>query len=324
MDIIRGIKNCPSFSKKTSVAIGNFDGVHLGHQKILKVLTADAQQRDLLPVVMTFDPHPKKVVGKGQTHMLQTMDQRIKEISRFHIHTVLILDFDRKLAARSARDFIENIVLTPLKAREIIVGENFCYGKNREGCVDTLIQLAKILHFHVRSIPPVRVGQTAVSSSCIRELLLKGDIEKANTLLGRPYEIEGEVIKGKSRGKRLGFPTANIKTANEVIPDGVFLSEALFEGQRYPSLTNIGLCPTFRQKNRNIETYILNFNAALYGRKIQVRFLKKVRKEINFDSPQALADQIQKDIQTAEAYFSIHKMEGPLPKRSVRGTDPTP
>ncbi len=307
MQIIKGIANFPSFPKKTSVAIGNFDGVHLGHQKILQILTDEAKQKGFLPVVMTFSPHPKKIIGKGQIRMLQSMDQRLREIGRFPIHAALILDFDRNLASRTAQDFIENIVLKPLRAQEIIVGENFCFGRNREGCAETLTHLARKLDFYVRSIPPVSVHGFVVSSSIIREFLIEGEIEKAATLLGRFYEIEGEVIKGKSRGKTLGFPTANIQTPNEITPEGVFLSEVLLAGKNYPSLTNIGICPTFQQKDRNIETYIMNFDADLYGKKIHIRFLKKIRDEINFDSPKALSHQIQKDIKTAEAFFSSSK-----------------
>jgi len=304
MQIFKNVTDFPSFPKRTSVAIGNFDGVHLGHQKILRVLTDEAKDKGLLPVVLTFSPHPKKVVGTGPIHMLQSFDQRLRELGHFPIHAALLLNFDKKLASRTAQDFLENMVLKPLKAQEIIVGENFCFGRNREGCIDTLLKLAQELSFYVRSIPPVSVGGDVVSSSNIRNLLWKGEVEKAATLLGRFYEIEGEVIKGKSRGKSLGFPTANIQTLNEIIPGGVFLSEATFEGKNYPSLTNIGIRPTFHLKDMNIETYILHFDADLYGEKICIRFLKKIRDEISFDSSEALSFQIQKDIQAAESFFS--------------------
>jgi riboflavin kinase/FMN adenylyltransferase len=307
MQILRSVAEFPVFPKRTSVAIGNFDGVHLGHQKILEVLTDEAKYRGLLPVVLTFSPHPKKVVGKGQIHMLQSLDQRLREIGRYPIHAVLLLKFDKKLANRTAQDFLENIILKPLNAQEIIVGENFCFGKNREGCIDTLLKLAQELNFYVRSIPPVSVGGDVVSSSNIRKLLWAGEIEKATTLLGRYYEIEGEVIKGKSRGKMLGFPTANIQTSNEIAPGGVFITEVNLEGKNYPSITNIGMRPTFHHKDLNIETYILHFDADLYGKKIRILFLKRVRDEINFDSPEALTHQIQKDIQAAETFFSSRK-----------------
>ena len=307
LDFMRIVKNAvdfPSFPKKTSVAIGNFDGVHLGHQKILRVLTEEAETKDLLPIVLTFSPHPKKVVGKGQIHLLQSLDQRLREIRRFPVYEVFLLHFNKQLANMSAQGFLENIVLKPLRAQEIIVGENFCFGRNREGCTDLLLKLAERLGFEVCSIPPVSVGGTVVSSSNIRKLLREGEVEQAAALLGRSYEIEGEVVKGKSRGKTLGFPTANIRTSNEITPKGVFISEVFFDGKSYPSLTNVGICPTFHQKDRNIETYILHFDANLYGEKILIRFLKKVRDEVQFDSPDALSEQIQRDIKIAEAYFS--------------------
>jgi riboflavin kinase/FMN adenylyltransferase len=307
MKIIRDGKDFPSFSKKTSVAIGNFDGVHLGHQKILKVLADQAKNKNLLPVVLTFSPHPKKVVGKERISMLQSLDQRLREVSRFPIYATYVLNFDKRLANRSAQDFLENIVLKPLKAQEIIVGENFCFGRNREGCTETLKKLAPKLGFDVRSVSPVCVDGDVVSSSNIRKLLWEGKVEKAAVQLGRFYEIEGEVIKGKSRGKTLGFPTANIKTPNEITPDGVFLSQVAIEGSDHPSLTNIGTCPTFQQKDKNIETYILFFDGDLYGKKIHIRFLKKVRDEIHFESPRALSDQIRKDIQTAKSFFASRK-----------------
>jgi riboflavin kinase/FMN adenylyltransferase len=307
MQIIKSVKDFPVFSQSTTVAIGNFDGVHLGHQKILSVLIEEAKKRSLLPVILTFWPHPKKIVGKERIQMLQSLDQRLREISRFPIHAAILLEFDRELANRTAQDFLENIVHKPLCAQEIVVGENFCFGKDREGCTDTLFKLAQKLSFSVRSIPPVNVGGDVVSSSNIRKLLWEGEIEKAALLLGRFYEIDGEVIKGKSRGRTLGFPTANIQTSNEIAPEGVFLSEVCFEGKNYPSLTNIGICPTFHQKDRNIETYILRFDGDLYGKKISIRFLKKVRNEIDFDSPEALSQQIQKDIQAAETFFSLRK-----------------
>jgi len=309
MKVIKNGKDFPSFPKNTSVAIGNFDGLHLGHQKILNVLLEEAEKKNILPVVLTFSPHPKKVVGKGQIYMLQSLDQRLREIGRFPIYATFILNFDKKLANRSAQDFLENLVLKPLKAQEIIVGENFCFGRNREGCTATLKKLAPKLGFDVCSVPPVSVDGIVVSSSNIRKLLWEGEVEKAAIQLGRFYEIEGEVIKGRSRGKQLGFPTANIKTPNEITPDGVFLSQVTIHGADYPSLTNIGTCPTFQQKGRNIETYILFFDSDLYGKKIHIRFLKKVRDEIHFDSPEELSDQIQRDIHSAEVYFNIRRAD---------------
>jgi len=305
MKIIKGLENTPEFRTKTAVAIGNFDGVHLGHKKILETLVSEATKNDLTSLVMTFSPHPKKVVGKEPIPMIQSLEQRLESIRQFNVRAALILHFDRQLANRTAQYFIRHLVLEPLNAAEIIVGENFCFGKNRQGCNRTLHRLAQANGFRVHIIPPVTIAETRVSSSLIREFLQKGQIEKANHLLGRPYEIEGTVIQGQSRGKNLGFPTANIQTANEIMPGGVFVSNTVINSQAFMSLTNIGQCPTFDQKGNQVETYLMNFSSDIYGQPIKVQFLKKIRDEKKFSSPLELTRQIQKDLAFAEKYFEI-------------------
>jgi riboflavin kinase/FMN adenylyltransferase len=306
MKIIRGLEEIPEFSKKSAVAIGNFDGVHLGHKRILETLVYEAKKNGLNSLILTFSPHPKKVVGKEPIEMIQSLDQRLTSMSLFHVQAALILRFDKKLANYTAQEFIQRLVLKPLKAEEIIVGENFCFGKNRQGCNETLQSLAKTNNFQVHIISPVTVEETTVSSSLIRNLLHKGRIEKANALLGRPYEIEGRVIKGQSRGKGLGFPTANIQPKNEILPEGVFLSNTVIDGKDYASLTNVGKCPTFEQEDKNVESYIINFKKDIYGKKINVHFLKKIRGEKKFSSAEALVSQMQKDLALAKEYFRIH------------------
>jgi len=305
MKIIKGLENIPEFREKTAVAIGNFDGVHLGHKKILETLVSEATKNNLTSVVMTFSPHPKKVVGKEPILMIQSLEQRLGSIRQFNVRAALILHFDRQLANRTAQEFIRHLVLEPLNAAEIIVGENFCFGKNRQGCNRTLHRLAQANGFRVHIIPPVTIAETRVSSSLIREFLQKGQVEKANDLLGRPYEIEGTVIQGQSRGKNLGFPTANIQTANEIVPGGVFVSNTVINGQAFMSLTNIGQCPTFDQKGNQVETYLMNFSSDIYGQPIKVQFLKKIRDEKKFSSPLELTRQIQKDLAFAGEYFKI-------------------
>ncbi|MBN1224114.1 MAG: bifunctional riboflavin kinase/FAD synthetase [Candidatus Aminicenantes bacterium] len=305
MNIIRGLEDTAALPKKTAVAIGNFDGVHLGHQKILETLIFESEKYGLVSVALTFSPHPKKVVGKDPIKMIQSLGQRLKIIEQFHVHTVLILPFNKELANHTAEDFIQNLVLDPMKAEEVIVGKNFCFGRNRSGCSKTLCDLGEKNDFRVLIIPPVTVGGTTVSSSLIRRLLCEGNLEKANSLLGRPYEIEGTVIEGKRRGKSLGFPTANIRTDNEIIPRGVFLSRTIVEGRDFPSMTNVGKCPTFDQSTTNVESYLLNFDSDIYGKIIQVRFLKKIRTEQKFDSTQDLSRQIKKDLRLANEFFNL-------------------
>lgn len=305
MKIINGFENLPSISKNTITAIGNFDGVHLGHKKILKFLSKKADELGLLSMVLTFSPHPEKILGETRIKMIQTLDQRLEEIKKFGIQSVLVISFDKKFSNFSGQEFIQKILVNLLRAKVLIVGKNFRFGKNREGDTFLLRRLASRFNLQVFSLPSVNKGGMIVSSSLIRKFLQEGEIEKPNVLLGRTYVIEGEVIKGKSRGKILGFPTANIQTRNEIVPPGVFITNVTIGLKKIPSLTNIGHCPTFGQQETNIESYIINFSKNLYGKKISIHFIKKLREEIKFDTSEKLSQQIKKDIDTAKDYFNI-------------------
>jgi len=305
MKIINGFENLPSISKNTITAIGNFPGVHLGHKKILKFLSKKAEELGLLSMVLTFSPHPEKILGETRIKMIQTLDQRLEEIKKFGIQAVLVISFDKKFSNFSGQEFIQKILVNLLRAKVLIVGKNFRFGKNREGDTFLLSRLASRFNLQVFSLPSVSKGGMIVSSSLIRKFLQEGEIEKPNVLLGRTYVIEGEVIKGKSRGKILGFPTANIQTRNEIVPPGVFITNVTIGLKKIPSLTNIGHCPTFGQQETNIESYIINFSKNLYGKKIRIHFIKKLREEIKFDTSEKLSQQIKKDIDTAKNYFNI-------------------
>ena len=305
MKIINGFENLPSISKNTITAIGNFDGVHLGHKKILKFLSKKADELGLFSMVLTFSPHPEKILGETRVKMIQTLDQRLEEIKKFGIQAVLVISFDKKFSNFSGQEFIQKILVNLLRAKVLIVGKNFRFGKNREGDTFLLRRLASRFNLQVFSLPSVSKGEMIVSSSLIRKFLQEGEIEKPNVLLGRTYVIEGEVIKGKSRGKILGFPTANIQTRNEIVPPGVFITNVTIGLKKIPSLTNIGHCPTFGQQETNIESYIINFSKNLYGKKIRIHFIKKLREEIKFDTSEKLSQQIKKDIDTAKDYFNI-------------------
>jgi len=303
MEVIHGLKALPPLSKNTIITIGNFDGVHLGHKKILQFLVDEAIKYNLLSLVLTFSLHPDIILGKGKVRMIQTLHQRLIAIERFGIQRVLIIPFDKEFSNLSNYDFIQQILVSALKVEEIVIGENFQFGKNRAGNISTLRTLGSRLSFRVHEIPKVVKGGVIVSSSLIRSLLQEGKVEEANILLGKDYEIEGKVIKGKDRGKSLGFPTANIETENEIIPLGVYVSQVVIDSRTYPSLTNAGLRPTFGQKDMQIESYIIDFNQKLYGKEITVRFIKKIRDEIKFKSPEDLSHQIKQDLGQAKAYF---------------------
>ena len=303
MEVVHGLEKFPSLSNHSIVAIGNFDGIHLGHHKILECLDKTAREYGLFSLVLTFFPHPGKILGKNKLKMIQTLDQKIREIRKFDIQALLIIPFDEQFASLSGQDFIQKIVLNTLRAKAIIVGKNFYFGKNREGDIPLLHRLSSKLEFRVCSIPAVIQNGETVSSSLIRNLLQEGKVEKANRLLGRSYEIEGEVVKGQSRGKALGFPTANIETENEIIPQGVFITKTRIGSKILPSMTNVGKQPTFVQKDLHIESFIIDFDRNLYGEHIGINFLKKIRNQVKFSTPDELARQLEDDLQTTKAYF---------------------
>ncbi len=303
MHVITGSKNIPPPPYDCAVAIGNFDGVHCGHQKIIHILLETARKDNLYPLLLTFHPHPAKILTDRKIELLQTLEQRLGEIKRSGVQMVVVISFDHTFAQISAEEFVRIIICQKLKAKKVIVGENFRFGKERAGDVAKLIEFSNRYGFAVRSIPPLTIENSVVSSSLIRKLLYKGEIERANKLIGRPYEIEGTVIKGKSRGRRLGFPTANIHPLNDIAPPGVFISKVRIGSKIFPSVTHVGSKPTFDEKEIMIESYIIDYNNSLYEKKLYVQFLKKIREEKKFETPEALSLQIKNDLEKTRIYF---------------------
>ncbi len=303
MQGIKSLKDIPTPPDNCAVAIGNFDGVHLGHRKILSTLLREAKNDGLYPLLVTFHPHPAKILTDRKIELLQTIEQRLNEIEKCGIRMTVVLSFDNRFALTSAEEFMRTVIIQKLRAKKVIVGENFQFGKNREGDVSKLQELAPQFGFTVLSVPPVSIGDSVVSSSLIRRLLHFGKIDKANKLLGRPYEIEGTVVRGKSRGRRLGFPTANIHSMNDIAPPGVFISEVMIESKIFPSVTHVGGKPTFGEKDAVIESYIIDYRNNLYKKKLRVRFLKKIREEMKFGTPESLSFQIKKDLEKTLAFF---------------------
>ena len=304
MQIFTSIDDFPDLGRDTVAAIGNFDGIHLGHRHILRILVDEAQKKDMISLVLTFSPHPDIFFGKKPVRMIQTMDQRLQEIEKNNISVVLVLPFSQSIAGLSSRDFIKNIMIDTVHARTIVVGENFRFGKNREGNIRDIKELSSVFNFKFFSIPAQKKNGEVISSSWIRSHLLRGDVEKANRLLGRPYEITGTVIKGQSRGKNIGFPTANILSPNEIFPEGVFITKVYFGDNLRPALTNVGRCPTFKQKETNIESHIIDFSGDLYGQTLGIQFFKKLRDEKTFGTAEQLSAQIAQDQIAAKTYFN--------------------
>lgn len=303
MQVLRGLEHLTPLPRPSAVAIGNFDGLHLGHQKILRTLVHTALGNNLSSLVLTFSPHPEKILGRSRIAMIQTLSQRLAGLRSFGIQSVLVTPFDRAFAELTKGDFICDIIVSLLQAKEVIVGDNFRFGRNREGRIADLRQLGRQFGFRVHSIPALIHNGHVISSSLIRTLLEGGEVEKACLLLGRPYQIEGRVVKGSSRGTILGIPTANIRAANEILPPGVFGTLARVEGCACPSVTNIGHRPTFGRQRLQVETHIFDFTKSIYRKKVVLFFFKRLREERAFPSPKALVGQIKKDIRDAREFF---------------------
>jgi riboflavin kinase/FMN adenylyltransferase len=287
----------------TAVAIGNFDGLHLGHRRVLKTLVESARRGRLRPIVLTFSPHPEKVLGGRAIHMIQTLDRRVDGIRSSGIPDVRIMAFNRAFAGLPAARFAEEILAHRLKARTVVVGAGFRFGKGQEGTAAALAAWGRRLGFSVRAVPSLRKDGGLVSSSRIRRLLEAGRIGEANRLLGRPYEIEGCVVRGRARGRALGFPTANIRTPNEILPRGIFIAKLVLGRRELPALAYIGTRPTFRETTMEVEVHLLGFLGDLYGRAVRVLFLRKLRDDQTFPRPEALVRQMARDAAAARAHF---------------------
>lgn len=300
------IEDIEEFKDSTIITIGVFDGVHLAHEQIFKELLRIAKERNLIPVVITFYPHPDKVLGKGNTPLIQTLSQRVNKIKEKGIKFVIPVKFDRDFYMLSALDFI-SLLIEKFKMKGILVGENFHFGKGMEGNVDFLKRIGSERKIEVFTIKIFEFDGKRLSSSLIRNMLLQGKVEEASPLLGRFYSITGKIVQGLGIGKKLGIPTANIKTENEILPEGVFITEASIKGLKLPSVTNIGRAPTLKNTEKSVETHIIDFEREILNQEIEIFFIKKIRDEIKFESPEALKERIKEDIKIAKEFFIKHK-----------------
>ena len=316
MKIIKGIENLGRSLRNPVVTLGNFDGVHLGHQQIFKRVKEEASRLHGEGMVITFEPHPLKVLAPEKfLPLLAPFRKKMMLIEKSGIETVLCIEFSSAFSEISPSEFIKNILVEKIKVRKVIIGYDYHFGKGQKGDAQTLKDAGRIFDFEVEVVEPLKVGQTIVSSSKIRGLIRRGEVEEASKLLGRDYPIIGKVVEGAKRGQTLGFPTANLEISDELYPKtGVYAVEVTWHQQHFDGLANVGSNPTFsRGQARNgkpfsLEVYILNFNQNIYGDEIQVDFKRRIRDEVRFDSPARLVDQIQKDIQWAQEHvFSKHE-----------------
>jgi len=296
------------------VTLGNFDGIHLGHQKIFERVRTEASTMGGESVVITFEPHPLKVLSpRSCPPFLTPLRKKILLIEQAGMDVVLCIEFTKAFSEISPFDFVKNILVERVGARKVIVGYNYHFGKNKKGNPQTLKQIGGLFNIQVEIIGPLSIEGTTVSSSKIRELIKKGQVEKASKLLGRHYPILGKVIEGAKRGHLLGFPTANLEICDELYPlPGVYAVEALWKGQPFNGLANVGWNPTFQTEGEgkiSLEVYILDFNEDIYGEEIQVDFIRRIRNEARFDSIAQLITQIQKDVEWAQE--NVFKTKAP-------------
>ncbi|RCK76247.1 MAG: Riboflavin kinase [Anaerolineae bacterium] len=296
------------FLEGSCVSIGTFDGVHLGHQEIIRQLVTRANQTGLPAIVVTFFPHPDRVLGKKEGRFyLSTPEEKADILANLGVDIVVTHPFNLEVANLSAREFLTNLK-EKIAFRELVVGYDFALGKKREGTVQHLAELGLELDFELHVIPPVRVNGEIVSSSYLRSLLGEGNIAKVNALLGRPFFLSGKVIPGDGRGRSLGIPTANLDIlAERAVPlHGVYVCYAIVNHQRYGAVVNVGVRPTFESEPvaPRVEAHLLDFEADLYQEVLALEFLDRLRDERRFPSKDALVEQIQRDILQARQVLS--------------------
>ena len=308
MRVYRSLEEIPPDFGPSALTIGNFDGVHFGHRRILRRLQALAAEHGWKPSVLTFDPHPTRVVAPERSPRLMTsLEQRAALMAGEGVEQVLILPFTPELARLSPEEFVGRIVVGRLGARAVLVGDNFRFGYRQSGDIRVLEELGRRLGFETVVVPSVTWRGRAVSSSGIRELIQAGQVSLAARGLERPYALEGKVVSGRGVGSKQTVPTLNLATEAEVIPArGVYVTRTrdLEHGREWESLTNVGYRPTFGASDElSIETYLLGPISGEAPQRIRVEFLRRLREERKFPTPEALRAQILKDVRTAQNYF---------------------
>jgi len=285
--------------KGTILAIGVFDGVHAGHRYLIKRLNQRAGEEDLLSGVVTFDPHPQSILHPyNQLLRLSSLEDRIKELQELGVALITVLSFTPELAQLSAREFVASLKKY-LKMHGLIIGPDFVLGRGREGNANLLHTLGQEMTFSVEVIPPFTINGEIVRSTLIRRALAQGDMMKVERLMGRYFKLNAEVVSADKRGQRLGFPTANldIRPGQALPGNGVYATITQLDGKQFASATNIGTRPTFESGKKTVETHLLDYEGNLYGKELQVKFIRKLREEKRFARAKELSAQIKKDIE---------------------------
>jgi riboflavin kinase / FMN adenylyltransferase len=303
MLLITDLKEITRPFAKSVITLGNFDGIHLGHQELVRMVIRRAQEINGRSVVVTFRPHPLKVLAPEKCPpLISIYEEKIRLLEKLGIDVLVKIPFSLRFAEMTPRDFVKTILCDLLGARDIYVGFNYRFGRGREGNTATLKEMGSEYGFSVHEVEQISFRGEAVSSSLIRKLLRDGEVEHAAQLLGRAYALTGVVIRGDGRGRTLGFPTANIAPKHEIVPsNGVYAVRLFIRDNFYDGIVNIGRRPTFNKDTLAIEAHVFDFSEDLYGEEITIFFSRKIRKEKKFGSAEELIRQIQADILTAKA-----------------------
>jgi len=297
----------PAWLVHPVLALGNFDGLHRGHLKIVERVRRGAAEHGGTPMAMTFDPHPSRIVRPDKAPpLLMTKAQRLEALDRAGIAAVAVVRFTTELSRWDPEAFVRTVLVDWLRVSEVWVGANFLFGHDRSGNFSTLRTLGQRYGFRADKIDPVRYKEFVVSSTRVRRLVAEGRMDEAGALLGHPYYIDGTVVAGKRRGRELGFPTANLQSENELLPpNGVYATTTTIDGVVHASLTNVGVRPTFGDTTKPIiEAYLLGFNGDLYGRPLRLGFVQRLRDERKFEDVDALRAQMEADRRRAERLFA--------------------
>lgn len=293
-----------NIGKSVCATIGIFDGVHLGHKSIIDQVKKEAAAKGLSSCVITFDPHPQEVLTGEKLPFITPFEKRVKLFEKENVDIAVCFTFDEKFSKITAEEFIRDTLVNVLNLKKIYIGHDFVFGSKRGGNFELLKKMGNELGFETKIIEPVTNGSDIISSTAIRNLILEGQISKANKYLGRNFSLEGTVTEGEKRGRILGFPTANLKTDWDLLPKpGVYITQCHLEDSIHKSITNIGFRPTFGKNSLLIESHIFDFNSEVYGKKLRVEFLSRLRDEKKFEGIDELKKAISNDVEAANKYF---------------------
>ena len=307
MKVFRDLDQIPEEFKGAVATIGNFDGVHLGHRHIFAKVLAEAARNGCKSVVITFEPHPKMILHPEirPFYLITSIEEKIERIADTGIDGLVLIRFTREFSQTTAKDFICSILWERLRIRKLFIGHDYTFGKGKEGNEAYLTAFGKRRGFGVEVIGAFRAGDEIISSTLTRNTILKGDVGKAASLLGRPYSVGGRVVEGHRRGRTLGFPTANVKPDKDLLPArGIYAVRVLLEGKTYGGVLNIGFNPTFSDTALSVEVYLFDFDGDIYGERLEILFIERIRDEVKFDGPAQLVEQIRRDVARAGVILS--------------------